>query len=48
MPCSLLPLLSCPPATYVNVWTGYIEAGIYILAAAVLVTTAYYAVVELR
>ncbi|CAM9623079.1 unnamed protein product [Pylaiella littoralis] len=35
-------------STYVNDWTAYVEAGMYILAAVVMVTTAYYAVVELR
>lgn len=42
------PCSPVPPATYVNIWTGYVEAGLYILAAVVMVTTAYYAVVELR
>lgn len=35
-------------ATYVNSSTGYVEACLYILAAVVMVTAAYYAVVELR
>ncbi|CAM9125223.1 unnamed protein product [Hapterophycus canaliculatus] len=34
--------------TYVAVWTYYIEACLYMLAAVVMVTAAYYAVVELR
>lgn len=40
--------LALSPATYVNTWSGYVEGGMYILAAIVLVTAAYYAVVELR
>lgn len=43
---SLSPAVS--PATYVNTWSGYVEGAMYILAAIVLVTAAYYAVVELR
>lgn len=31
-----------------NDWTGWVEAGAFILAAIVLVFTAYCAVVELR
>lgn len=42
------PSLAVAPATYVNTWSGYVEGGMYILAAIVLVTAAYYAVVELR
>lgn len=48
VPCAFLPSLAVSPATYLNTWSGYVEAGMYILAAIVLVTAAYYAVVELR
>ncbi|CAM9099419.1 unnamed protein product [Ascophyllum nodosum] len=34
--------------TYVDEWTGFIEAGAYILASAVLITTASCAIQELR
>lgn len=34
--------------TFTAVWTYYIEACMYMVAAVVMVTAAYYAVVELR
>lgn len=37
-----------PAVTFLNNWTGYTEAGLYMLAAVVMVTAAYFAVVELR
>ncbi|CAB1120474.1 unnamed protein product [Ectocarpus sp. CCAP 1310/34] len=33
---------------YLNLWKAYVEGGVFILAAFVMVTAAYYAVVELR
>ncbi|CAM9405717.1 unnamed protein product [Ectocarpus sp. 8 AP-2014] len=33
---------------YLNLWAAYVEGGVFILAAFVMVTAAYYAVVELR
>lgn len=43
-----LVCLSPPPDKYLNLWTAYVEGGVFILAAFVMVTAAYYAVVELR
>ena len=32
----------------VNSWTAFVEAGVYIVAATLMITSAHYAVVELR
>ncbi|CAM9813376.1 unnamed protein product [Laminaria digitata] len=34
--------------TSVSVWTSFVEAGVYIVAAILMITSAHYAVVELR
>lgn len=39
--------MSLPDAS-VSMWTSFVEAGLYIVAAILMITSAHYAVVELR